>query len=133
MRKLVPETHWPQLWRECYEYDKEEVFGTPTNWGYALAYRNRRNAALRLITDAVHPGSTILDLAAGLGNFTLPLAERGYRVTWNDLRRDLAGYVKQKYEHGEVSYFAGNAFELNFAEPFDAILACEVIEHVAHP
>src|SRR6266511_644373 len=66
---------------ESYKYDKEEIFGTPSDWGYALAYRNRRQEALKIITDALRPGSTILDLAAAQGNFTLALAERGYRVT----------------------------------------------------
>ena len=40
----------------------------------------------------------MLDLAAGQGNFSLALAERGYRVTWNDLRGDLEGYVRLKLD-----------------------------------
>jgi 2-polyprenyl-3-methyl-5-hydroxy-6-metoxy-1,4-benzoquinol methylase len=85
------------------------------------------------LTEAVDPGATILDLAAAQGNFTLDLAERGYRVTWNDLRADLVGYVQRKYERGDVIFIAGNAFELPFAEGFDCVLFGEVIEHVAHP
>jgi hypothetical protein len=68
----------------------------PTNWGYALAYRNR-------CQESHTPGATILDLAAAQENFTLALAERGYRVTWNGLRTDLAGYVQKKHERGEVA------------------------------
>jgi 2-polyprenyl-3-methyl-5-hydroxy-6-metoxy-1,4-benzoquinol methylase len=133
MRQVVPEASWPQSWKDSYTYDREEVFGTPTNWGYALAYRNREQETLKLVTEAIEPGATILDLAAAQGNFTLALAERGYRVTWNDLRADLAGYVQKKHERGEVAYIAGNAFELDFADGFDCVLFCEVIEHVAHP
>jgi 2-polyprenyl-6-hydroxyphenyl methylase/3-demethylubiquinone-9 3-methyltransferase len=133
MREITPEADWPESWAYSYKYDREEVFGTPSNWGYAYAYRNRRKETLLLVTEAVNPGATILDLAAAQGNFTLDLAERGYRVTWNDLRADLAGYVQRKYEWGDVRYIAGNAFELTFAEGFDCVLFCEVVEHVAHP
>ena len=41
--------------------------------------------------------------------------------------------VKLKYEHGALEFAPGNAFELTFSTPFDAVLATEVIEHVAHP
>jgi 2-polyprenyl-6-hydroxyphenyl methylase/3-demethylubiquinone-9 3-methyltransferase len=133
MREVVPEASWPESWVYSYKYDREEVFGTPSNWGYALAYHNRRQETLKLVTEAIKPGATVLDVAAAQGNFTLALAELGYRVTWNDLRADLAGYVQKKYERGEVAYVAGNAFELNFADGFDCVLFCEVIEHVAHP
>jgi 2-polyprenyl-3-methyl-5-hydroxy-6-metoxy-1,4-benzoquinol methylase len=133
MREVTPEPDWPQSWAESYKYDREEVFGVPSNWGYALAYRNRRQETVKLITDVLKPGATILDIAAAQGNFTLDLAERGYRVTWNDLRGELVGYVQKKYEFGEVSYATGNAFDLRFDGLFDCVLLCEVIEHVAHP
>src|SRR5262249_28649799 len=133
MREVIPEADWPPSWVESHRYDREEVFGTPSDWGYALAYRNRRREILKLITEALSPGATILDLAAAQGNFTLELAERGYRVTWNDLRTELIGYVQRKHERGQVSFAAGNAFELDFNEAFDCVLFCEVIEHVAHP
>jgi 2-polyprenyl-3-methyl-5-hydroxy-6-metoxy-1,4-benzoquinol methylase len=134
MREVIPDNGWPQSWVESYKYDREEVFGVPTNWGYALAYRNRRQATLNLITETLRPGASILDLAAAQRNFTLHLAEQGYRVTWNDLRAELVGYVrKKKYEYGNVAYVTGNIFDLDFREGFDCVLLCEVIEHVAHP
>jgi 2-polyprenyl-3-methyl-5-hydroxy-6-metoxy-1,4-benzoquinol methylase len=133
MREVIPEADWPLSWTESYKYDKEEVFGTPSNWGYAFAYRVRRQETLKLLTQALPPGAIILDIAAAQGNFTLALAERGYDVTWNDLRADLAGYVQKKYERGNVRYVPGNIFELDFPGHFDGILICEIIEHVAHP
>ena len=45
------------------------------------------------------------------GNFTLRLAELGYRVTWNDIRQDLAGYVQLKWKTGDVTYRPGNILE----------------------
>jgi 2-polyprenyl-6-hydroxyphenyl methylase/3-demethylubiquinone-9 3-methyltransferase len=133
MREVTPEADWPQSWVESYKYDRQEVFGAPSDLGYALAYRNRRQEIVKLVTEALAPGASILDLAAAQGNFTLDLAERGYRVTWNDLRADLVGYVQKKHEHGDVTFAAGNIFELDFDDCFDGVLLCEVIEHVAHP
>ena len=133
MREVTPEPDWPISWVEAYKYDREEVFGVPRDWGYALAYRNRRRETLKLVTEALQPGASVLDIAAAQGNFTLELAERGYRVTWNDLRGELVEYVRKKHEFGEVSYATGNVFDLDFGEKFDCVLLCEVIEHVAHP
>lgn len=74
-------------------------------------------------------------MAGASGNFTLPLAEKGYRVVWNDLRSDLAALVKRKYEFGEVEFKPGNIFDFasDWLDRFDAVLAAEIIEHVAHP
>ena len=133
MRRVWPNETWPAAWRQAYFYDLAEVYEQPDNLGYAYAYATRFRETLRLVEGAVTPGARVLDVAAAQGNFTLALAERGFRVTWNDLRAELIGYVQQKYETGEVSYAPGNVFDLNFTEPFDAVLMTEVIEHVAHP
>jgi 2-polyprenyl-3-methyl-5-hydroxy-6-metoxy-1,4-benzoquinol methylase len=75
----------------------------------------------------------ILDIGAAQGNFSLQLAEMGFEVTWNDLRGELAEYVRLKHEHGTLHFAVGNAFELQFPQPFDAVLITEIIEHAAHP
>ncbi|MHB8522365.1 MAG: class I SAM-dependent methyltransferase [Limisphaerales bacterium] len=133
MKRVFPEDRWPDSWKSSYAYDLEEVYGTVSHRGYAYAYQNRREYLLGLLHGAVPPDSHVLDVAAAQGNFTLTLAERGYRVTWNDLRSELAGYVKLKHEWGEVAFAPGNVFDLEFSHLFDAVLIAEVIEHVAHP
>ena len=133
MKRIRPDDTWPALWRECYSYDLAEVYAEPDNLGYANAYANRRAHTLRLIERVLRPPARIIDVAAAQGNFTLALAEKGYRVTWNDLRADLAEYVRMKYEFGDVSYAPGNVFELDIDERFDAAVITEIIEHVAHP
>jgi 2-polyprenyl-6-hydroxyphenyl methylase/3-demethylubiquinone-9 3-methyltransferase len=85
------------------------------------------------LEEVLSPGARVLDIAAAAGNFSLPLAEMGYDVTWNDLRADLVDYVRMKHEKGSLSFAPGNAFELSFPYFFDAVLITEVIEHVAHP
>jgi len=85
------------------------------------------------VGDHLPKGARLLDIAAAQGNFSLSLAEMGYRVTWNDLRADLAEYVKLKHERGAIEFAPGNVFELKFSAPFDGVLINEIIEHVAHP
>lgn len=124
---------WPEIWRKAYEFDLIEVFG---EWrqkpSYARAYNSRYAQALSMVEERLPSGSSIIDVAAAQGNFSLGLAERGYDVTWNDLRGELAGYVKLKHERGALSFIEGDAFQLARAD-FDAALITEVIEHVAHP
>ena len=133
MKRVEPKPDWPQSWKESSFYDQSEIYGEITNYGYAYAYRNRRDKTLELLTEGLTPGSRILDIAAAQGNFSLALAELGFDVTWNDLRAGLADYVRLKYERGKIEYAPGNVFELNFPQLFDAVLITEVIEHVAHP
>ena len=124
---------WPESWKISHPYDLEEVYGPINIRGYAYAYANRRKQTLALLTEVLPPGSRVLDIAAAQGNFSLTLAEMGYDVTWNDLRVELADYVRLKYERGTLHYAPGNAFDLAFPHLFDAVLITEIIEHVAHP
>jgi 2-polyprenyl-6-hydroxyphenyl methylase/3-demethylubiquinone-9 3-methyltransferase len=130
---LTPSSSWPPSWQLSYKYDLLEIFGRRTHLGYAYAYANRRAKTLKLLQEGVPVGSTVLDVAAAQGNFSLALAEMGYRVTWNDLRAELIDYVQMKYESGIIKYAPGNAFKLQFPDKFDAVLATEVLEHVAYP
>lgn len=134
MQQLTYDESWPQSWRDSYRFDLEEVFDRVTNLGFAYAYEVRRKRALDLLTEGLPAGAKVLDIAAAQGNFTLPLAQRGYRVTWNDLRDDLIGYVQLK-AGGElpIEFRPGDIFKAEFDQAFDAVLMTEVIEHVAHP
>ncbi|HUN24786.1 MAG TPA: methyltransferase domain-containing protein [Steroidobacteraceae bacterium] len=134
MKQLSPRRDWPPSWRTSFDYDQLELYGKRAHLGYTYAYANRRDRTLQLLKSAGLPaGATVLDVAAAQGNFSLLLAEMGFDVTWNDLREELADYVRLKHEAGRVSFVPGNIFELSFPQRFDAILATEVIEHVAHP
>jgi 2-polyprenyl-6-hydroxyphenyl methylase/3-demethylubiquinone-9 3-methyltransferase len=125
---------WSDTWRLSFKYDQLELGPPdPEHLGYQYAYWARRDATLSLIERTVPPPARILDVAAAQGNFSLALAERGYRVTWNDLRGDLAEYTRLKHERGQVDYLAGNVLEMSGEKTWDVVVACEVIEHVAHP
>jgi 2-polyprenyl-3-methyl-5-hydroxy-6-metoxy-1,4-benzoquinol methylase len=133
VKRVYIQESWPDSWKYSYRYDLEEVYGAIVHLGYAYAYDHRRKMTLRLITEVLKPCAHILDIAAGQGNFSIALAELGYKVTWNDLREDLCDYVRLKQDGGEIEFAPGNAFELKFPSLFDAVLVTEIIEHVAHP
>ncbi|PZR71612.1 MAG: SAM-dependent methyltransferase [Chthoniobacterales bacterium] len=133
MKHIHLQETWPQSWKESYFYDQSEIYGAISHHGYAYAFENRRRETLRLLTEVLAPGSRILDIAAAQGNFSLALAELGFDVTWNDLRAELADYVRLKYERGQIHFAAGDAFALEFPSLFDGVLITEIIEHVAHP
>jgi 2-polyprenyl-3-methyl-5-hydroxy-6-metoxy-1,4-benzoquinol methylase len=125
--------NWPPSWKTSYFYDLEEVYGPISNPGYAYAYQKRRRETIRLLSEVLPRGARILDVGAAQGNFSLTLAEMGYEVTWNDMREELADYVRLKHEHGKLSFAPGNAFEIKAASLFDGVLITEIIEHMAHP
>ncbi|MEO5769894.1 MAG: methyltransferase domain-containing protein [Polyangia bacterium] len=136
MKSPVRDSAWPESWKQSHYFDQAEVFGqvSPEMRGYAYAYQARADNTFDMIRRAVPTGARILDVAAAQGNFTLRLAEAGYDVTWNDLREELADYVRAKWECGVVHYCAGNVLDLPAPiDKFDAVLIAEVIEHVAHP
>src|SRR5262245_48119639 len=133
MKRVYIQADWPESWKSSYNYDLEEIYGEISNLGYAYSYHNRTKQTLKLLSEVLLPGARVLDIAAAQGNFSLSMAEMGYDVTWNDLRADLADYVRMKYETGSINFAPGNAFELRFPYLFDAILITEIIEHVAHP
>jgi 2-polyprenyl-6-hydroxyphenyl methylase/3-demethylubiquinone-9 3-methyltransferase len=133
MKRVHPAADWPPSWKSSYEYDLQEIYGEVNNPGYCYAYDNRRRNTLELVRQALSPGARVLDIGAAQGNFSLLLAEMGFDVTWNDLREELSGYVRLKYECGTLRFATGDAFQLRFPHEFDAVLITEIIEHVAHP
>lgn len=133
MNRVQPRADWPESWQVSYQFDTMELYGNKADLGYAFAYQRRRDVTLKLLTAALPKGSTVLDIAAAQGNFSIPLAELGYQVTWNDLRTDLVDYVKLKDSTRTLQYAPGNAFNLDFAGRFDCVVVTEIIEHVAYP
>lgn len=133
MKKLTIQDNWPETWKYSYSFDLLEIYDDKSCRGYSYAYANRQKHTIELVKKAANPGAKVLDIGAAQGNFSLLLAELGYEVTWNDIRKELIDYVKLKYEFGDIKFAPGNVFELGLQDYFDVVLITEIIEHVAHP
>ena len=120
-------------WKTSYKYDLLELYGDRSDPGYTNSYLIRQSRTVAAVQPFASPGARVIDIAAAQGNFSLVLAELGYMVTWNDLRTELADYVRLKDPKQRIEYAPGDVFSLEFKKPFDVIVATEVIEHVAHP
>lgn len=124
---------WPESWQMSHAYDQLELGGKSRHSGYSYAYKSGAQTTFDLIEEAVPTHCSVLDVAAGQGNFSLRLAELGYDVTWNDLREDLVDYVRLKHEHGSIDYLPGDIFTLGGGRRRGIVLLTEVLEHAAHP
>jgi SAM-dependent methyltransferase len=73
---------------------------------------------------ALPPGSRILDLACGHGRHAIPLAERGYRITGQDLSEVFLNRARVDAEtHGvPVNWVHSDMREIPFIDEFDAII-----------
>jgi 2-polyprenyl-3-methyl-5-hydroxy-6-metoxy-1,4-benzoquinol methylase len=115
MNRVVLNDLWEKSWKDSYPYDLLEIYGEiKSNMGYAYAYENRKNETLALIECCAKHGDSILDVAAAQGNFSLLLAEMGYKVTWNDIRTELVDYVKMKYEKDVLNLKAAMCLNVIF-------------------
>ena len=77
-----------------------------------------------------------LEIAAGGGGLSVRLAASGCEAVVNDLREEVIRRSLAEFSNGEaVRVEAGNVFDLSTERlgKFDLVIACEVIEHVAHP
>jgi ubiquinone/menaquinone biosynthesis C-methylase UbiE len=75
---------------------------------------------------ALEPGMTVLDVACGAGNATIPAARAGARVTGLDLAPRLldAGRAKAQAEGLDVEWVVGDAEELPFEDgSYDRVLS----------
>ncbi len=80
--------------------------------------------------------SRALEVAAGDAALSASLSYRvGCSVTANDLRReDLERSIALFENRNDISTITGNLFDLDPSSTglFDLVIACEVVEHVAH-
>jgi ubiquinone/menaquinone biosynthesis C-methylase UbiE len=100
------------------------------HWG------ERMGSVLRMV-DRVAPGpSDVLDLACGIGAFTIAAAERGHRVVGLDYSETaLKAAEKLAVEEGVKCRFVhGDATKLPFEDgSFDVVIASDIIEHLFDP
>jgi 2-polyprenyl-3-methyl-5-hydroxy-6-metoxy-1,4-benzoquinol methylase len=116
---------------------KRDPFGFNFGRGWPPSYaafgRLRSLATLQRVL-ALSP-HRVLEVAAGDASLCACLAARGTKVFANDLRaEDLREAVECFTVGADINLLPGNLFDLDPAQTglFDLVIACEIIEHVAH-
>ncbi len=96
------------------EYGVDLEFG-PTDFIQVNAGLNRRMVAQALQLLDAPAGAKVLELFAGLGNFTLPMARQGLQVTAVEGSEELVAKGRANAErHGlEVSYLVADLFKVS--------------------
>jgi SAM-dependent methyltransferase len=87
--------------------------------------------AFRLISSYLKPPGRILDIAAGAGAFAARLRDAGYQVDANDI--DTAGWRAKGVTKTAHDLNQPLPHELLSREPYDLVVAMEIIEHVENP
>ena len=102
----------------------------PSYWAFG-----RMRALLALEYALALQPKRVLEVAAGDGALCACLAQHGCDVTANDLRAEsLCDALKAFQNADSVRVLGGNLFDLSVETTgtFDLVVACEIIEHVAH-
>lgn len=91
-----------------------------------------RHLEATLAASGLAPGARILELGAGMGRFSLPLAERGFEVVATDLSPDLLAELRRFDTRGQVTALEADAFLVDQVAPgpFDAVLGFFFLHHL---
>lgn len=119
----------------------EAQLADPDGWNYGTAkapsYKayGRLRALLTLNVARSLKPKRVLEIAANDAALSACLERSGSQVMANDLRHENLQSSVAYFENRErIGILPGNAFELDPAHTgkFDLVIACEIIEHVAH-
>ena len=114
----------------------------PAGWKFGAGWPPSYSAfgrmrSLLAVQDALElRPNRVLEVAAGGAGLSACLAKVGCSVTVNDLLTSRSAEAIKEYTNGaEIEFIGGNLFDLSAEQigKFDLVIACEVIEHVAHP
>lgn len=92
-------------------------------------------AVVQRVADLVWPGATVLEIGAGTGEFTLPVARRAARVTALDLSAHMLAELRRKMDEaglGNVTPVEGD-WEATKPTPHDIVLAVNSLYRLRDP
>src|SRR5258705_6475667 len=107
--------------------DTEAILGWQSPAGRARADRRGR---LFVARGRIGPGTRVLELGCGTGEFTRRVAPAGARLVALDLSGDLLAKARAKVG-GAARFLRANAHLLPFADPsFDAVYGFSILHHL---
>ena len=101
----------------------------------ARAYFRSRKLNVALALGALSPGSRVLEIGCSVGQFTFPLAERGYRMVGLDLSPGSIELAKREAAQSgqpSVEFLVGDAENLSaFSDgAFDGVMSFSTLRYV---
>lgn len=99
-------------------------------------WNERMGKVLHMVEDSAKGPSDVLDLACGIGAFTIAAAKKGHRVTGLDYSETALKAAENlaREEGANCKFIHGDATKLPFEDgSFDVVIASDIIEHLFDP
>jgi 2-polyprenyl-3-methyl-5-hydroxy-6-metoxy-1,4-benzoquinol methylase len=121
--------------RETARQDDPDGWNYGSGWPPSYSAYGRMRALMAVSAAISLSPKSLLEVAAGDAALCASLASKGCQVAANDLRRENLERAVGHFENGrDIRLLPGNLFDLDPKSTglFDLVVACEIIEHVAH-
>ena len=108
------------------QHGAEEIW----NWE-SPAGKLRWARRVKMLSNHLRSGMTVLELGCGTGSFTRELARSGADVVAIDVSPELLEIAKANYSAPNVQYQIQNAYELSYPDAaFDSVVGSSVLHHL---
>lgn len=115
------------------------VEDSPYRWPVTMFRRRNRSARLEaptpttaIVTELLGEAGSVLDIGAGAGRASLPLAASGHRVVGVERDPAMAAALRQEAEEAGVDYrVVEGSWPCEVDGPFDVVMAAHVVYDVA--
>src|SRR5206468_11140329 len=108
------------------EHGAGEIWNWETSAG-KLRWARR----VRMLSNHLQPGMTVLELGCGTGYFTRELARSGADIVAIDVSPELLDMAKANCSAPNVQYEIQNAYELSYPDAmFDSVVGSSVLLHL---
>jgi FkbM family methyltransferase len=97
--------YWLELWRELIEANPHSPESGPIKRYKAYAHRKifRPDPLLNFVLEFVNGDTTIIDVGAGDGRWSIPLARKGAKITAIEPDRDMLNILKENVGEARIS------------------------------